>query len=270
MYTVFMYIHNFDLGTTPLLIKNKKAIDSNALDTIFKLIQFIRFDFNHTIHNSSGYRLNDAKIGVPFLVTPEFVSYLKLNLSFLNKSFNPFNDIKETGTSNELVTIYDHTLVKNYSFSFNTQVLLQPYLVDTIFQFLKGKKVKNFLVQTNSFFRADNKDEWEIEYTFDEGESLEDAIKGEASAVIYNNSKKEIPNLSGFANKDEVIKTAYAITKSESCIECKVKALELFNFYTDSGLKIHAQKNRIDFLIVDNKFSKKFYSPNLTFFTNLA
>ncbi len=261
-----MVRYNFDLGTTPILITTRKQITQEILDSIFKLIQFVRFDFNHTIHNSSGNRLTNAKVGVPFLVSPEFIHYLNLNKENLTKNFTPFLSKKDNTRANasgdDLFSIQEHTVVKKYDFNFNSQIILQPYILDLIYELLSDKGYKNFLIQTNSYYRADKNGSWKIKYEIEDDIEIPDSIENEASGIIYNTINKKINPISGFANLDTNVTPSYAILKTESCVKCKVRAMDLFDVTTDSGFRMHSKNKQQEFIIIDSDLNKKFYSPN--------
>ena len=259
-----MIKYNFTLGTTPLTIQTTKKATTEILDQIFSLIQFFRFDFNHTIHNSSGYRFNDTKINIPFLTSKEFIQYLKINYDYLSENFNPFfGDEHSKKKIPELIFGTErHTIIKKNNVFFNTQILLQAFIIDVIFDLLLEKDFRDILINTSSFYKADNKRDWEIEFLIENNLSIKDSIRGETKAILYNSQKNPVNRPTGFANKDRVIKSEYIILKANSCVEARIDAFDIFKITTDSGFKAHAQDKKSNFIVIDSNLNKNFYKPN--------
>lgn len=254
-----MYKHTFDLGSTPLEVTTEKVINKNILDTIFELVQYIRYDFNHTIHNSSGYRFNTGKDSVPFLVSKEFTHYLKVNRSLKSKFFNPFYILdgkkKKSFDSNfEFFHIEENTIIKDGEYFFNTQLLLESYLSDIIFDFLVDNNLKGFLLSTNNFYRSDKKKSWDILNNLEDHDiKINENIQNETVGVVFNNRKDPKENIDIFGVSDHLIDVDLIILKEKSFINTKMKGLEILKIQTESGLNHYAKKHGINFKIVDSE-----------------
>ncbi|MCA9381675.1 hypothetical protein KC678_05395 [Candidatus Dojkabacteria bacterium] len=250
--------YSFDLGTTTLEILTNDLINSEDLDTVFKLIQFVRYDFNHIIHNSSAYRLNSAGIDTPVLVTPEFRHYLKINISEADKSkhdFMPFyrkNGVIEKNAISNIIEIEDNIATKKSEILFKSNLLLQAYLIDLIFENIKSLKIKSFLLHTKNFARSFGTNSWDVTLEIESGENYTTKLINKSIGVhnITQSEKRKIPDT--FANKDMGIEAVYTIVPSVTCIDSKIIASRISKIFTESALKRFAKENSQEFILVDS------------------
>ncbi|MCA9386464.1 hypothetical protein KC669_00350 [Candidatus Dojkabacteria bacterium] len=249
--------YSFNLGTTTLEIITPSIIKESDLDVIFKLIQFIRYDFNHIIHNSSAYRLNSAGINVPVLVTPEFKHYLKTNIFECDKSdqkFLPFykkhGKIEKDSMINVL-KIEENIVKKESDILFKSNLILQPYLIDLIFEKVKTLKIKSFLLSTKNYHRCFGSEIWDVSLEIEPQNNYTTKICNAAIGIHFIATNEEEDNKNFFANSDSFVNPLYAIMPSKTCIDSKISSLIIKTLRTESALKRFAKETKQSFILVD-------------------
>ncbi len=260
-----MFKHNFDFGSSNLIIWSEKKIKDSYLDQIFKLLQFIKYDFNRNIHNSSAYRFNAANEGANVLLTPEFVFFLKRNIEIATDSgLSPFYDNNKKTIKNidELVEIEDNLITKNKNIYFDTKVLLQAFVVDTIFDLLAGFKLKDFLISTHNYHRSNGNRSWKVSFTLEENQEFTTKLINQAIGLNFNdNYLKPNKQATKFASLDLPIVHKFSIFKAETAIETLILASGLKKIYLKSHFENYAHQNNSSFVIYDLDDNKHIFKP---------
>jgi len=249
-----MYKQSFDIGVTPLTITSEKKIKEKYLDQIFRLIQFVKYDFNHKIHNSSSYRLNDTKKEVYCPLSKEFIYFLKQNHKFsleTKELFNPFSIKNDDDFPLEKILVYSKAyVVKKADFVFDSSLLLQQFLIDTVYDLLKAKKIKTFLVNTQNYFSASGKKEWNISMDIDSDVVFEASLKNAAIGLNFNKEFKE-QKPEKFGGITSTLNPKFIIFQSSTAIENKVYAEYLKNLKSENEYKHFAKKNNQKIIVFD-------------------
>ncbi len=230
------------------------------------MIQFIKYDFNHSIHHSSAYILNDTPPGSAIFLSKEFAFYLKLNIKLSSKNkISPFSIENESinGKSAKKIYDFDNTdVVKKSKVFFNSHTLIEAFVVDSVFEMLENNKCKGFLIATNNIYRANQGRKWNVDFEIENDLTFKKTIEDLTYTLHFNEAyKTQKKETVRFATLDKVFEWKFALIKSNNAIESKIIMERLKDLTMYSEFKSFAHEKNLQFICVDKDDLPHHFEP---------
>ena len=260
-----MYKHSFDFGSTPIEIIAEERIKKNILDEIFKLIQFVRFDFNYKVHHSSAYELNDAAVDSPVKLSTEFIHYLKINITKTLFSEGQFNPFRAEENIEEAILVEGNQVIKKSPAFFDSTVLMLAFTLDQIAETLIANKLETFLISTRDLHFGFGDKSWEVKFEVEDEFEYEVELTNEAAGLDFNKNylTQKPQSRDKFGIKDSEMIMKYCIFKTANAVTFKVisKILEKMTYKSD--FQEFSTLNKIPVHIIDKDDNEVTIKPYL-------
>ncbi len=221
--------YTFPAGPTQLKLKTFKKLSTKVLENIDVLLNSLLTELNHNIPNSSARRFNDGQVGIPIFIDQEFINYVHLNIKYwLNQEleFLPFYAESEVEGSSLLdyIIIDQETksLVKKLPVSFNSHLLKNPFILDSIEKYLIEAGVHNFYINFDNLHIAYGDIEWITEIELTDINTLTMKMNNEAVIIEPHKHIFDENAYGKFANLDRRIEPVYLIIESQDIFKSKL------------------------------------------------
>lgn len=254
-----MYKQTFEFTTYPLVLKSKKLLSHETLMEVFEFIQFVKYDFNQDIHNSSAYLFNVSPIRTPTLSNDKFTYYLRRNLEIAEATgnyFNPFYTLENlTGDIDpvENIETTGYAFVKLREILFNTKPLFEAFALDTIYSILKLAGVTDFMLESKHFRMASGRVRWPIKYQVEDKVFHKTYIS--SGTIYFHYVEEEIPDVPSAYNVDTagLVDPNLIVFETISAIDGKAFGALTEGFYTKKHFQDFAFDKRMNLIMYDTK-----------------
>ena len=261
-----MFKQTIEFTTHPIEIITIRELTNDVLTEIYDFIQFVKYDFNQDIHNSSAYLFNASDIGTPTLSNENFTYYLKKNIECVTKSkhaFNPFYSKsfkQDTDHPDRIIDINGYAFAKERPILFNTKLLMEAFVVDTVYEMLKLAEVHTFSISSRHVRRVDERQAWNISYPIEEKQTYKSKIQNGTVFFYYpkmvNKKRVEIYNI----DKNKYLIPRVIVIESIDAITCRIYASMTKPLTTKREFEDFAFKHRIQVIVYDDEGQSHRYS----------
>jgi hypothetical protein len=240
----------FPYGTSEMILRSHSELPDTLASDIAKFITFSSQDLNPIIKDTSAYRFNNAKMGMPIDASPEFIKFLNLLLELqrINPQAQFFSE--NLPEYNLLIDTNANKIVKSGEISFNAKGTKTPFVMDSVKHFLVNEKgFDDFLMIYSNQYNSSGDSEWRIEIP----ELTQDDQVAEVgivnSAIVLSEYDQNRPKFSsakfGFTplvqDPEFVVINADSLTKAHILSDLShgmVHDMDFHNFATDSNSRV--------------------------------
>ncbi len=164
------FICRIPFGTSELKIKTLEEIDDNVAAEISYFVNTFYNELNPNIVNTSAYKFNHGQIGIPLFVKKEYLEFLSQHLELVmmtNGEYQPFtlDEIYEND-SEKLMNLdrRSNSVTKNREVQLERTINRKHFTIDVLSDYiLSEKKIKDFLIVSDSIFLARGNHKWQID-----------------------------------------------------------------------------------------------------------
>jgi len=164
------FICRIPFGTSELKIKTLEEIDDFTASEISYFLNTFYNELNPNIVNTSAYRFNRGQVGIPLFIKKEYLEFLAQHLDLVditNGEYQPFllEELEENNFDN-LISIdrKSNSVVKNRPISLERSINRKHFTLDVLSDYiLTEKKIKDFLLVSDSIFLARGSHSWKID-----------------------------------------------------------------------------------------------------------
>lgn len=261
-----LYKQSINFTTQPLVIKTKKVLSHEVLMQISRFIQFVKYDFNMDIHNSSAYLFNASPLQTPTFTNYEFVYYLKKNIEcaqLTNDKFNPFytiSNLSEEVSVTEEVEIEGEAVVKFSPIYFNTKPLLEAFVLDTTYDLLEKDDIREFVLETRHFTRVKSKKAIEVKYEIEDKNYYLSKIQHGTVYFHYVEDKQRKFVTGHNIDSSVYLDPSVIVIESQEAINARIIAEMAEGLYTKKQFEDFAFKHRVRLVIYDKQTTSHTFS----------
>lgn len=163
------FICRIPFGTSELKIKTLVEIDDKSAAEISYFLNTFYNELNPNIANSSAHKFNNGQVGIPIYVKKEYLEFIAQHLDLLQMTdlqYQPF-ELSEIDTDMSDLLILDRktsTITKTRAVKLERTINRKHFTIDVLSDFiLREKKIKDFLLVTDSIFLARGNYSWQID-----------------------------------------------------------------------------------------------------------
>jgi thiamine biosynthesis lipoprotein ApbE len=240
----------FPYGTSQLLIRSHSELPDTLASDISRFVSFSSEDLNPIVKDTSAYRFNNAKVGLPIDASPEFVKFLHLlfELQKINPESQFFNE--DLAELNLVIDTEKNKILKSSDITFNARGTKTPFVIDSVKNFLVNEKgFDDFLVIYGNQYNSSGDSEWRIEIPeLSQGDQVAE-LGIVNSAIVLSEYDDSRPKTSStkfghiplFHDPEFVVINADSLTKAHILSDLShsmVHDLDFHNFAMDSNSKV--------------------------------
>ena len=164
------FICRIPFGTSELKIKTLTEIDDFTASEISYFLNTFYNELNPNIVNTSAYRFNRGQVGIPLFIKKEYLEFLSQHLELVvltNGEYQPFllNDIGQDDYGNVIsLDRRSSSVTKNTEISLERTINRKHFTLDVLSDYiLSEKKIKDFLLVSDSVFLARGNHSWKVD-----------------------------------------------------------------------------------------------------------
>lgn len=163
------FICRIPFGTSELKIKTLREIDNKDAEEISYFVNTFYNELNPNIANTSAYNFNHGQVGIPLFIKKEYLEFLSQHLELVRLTeheYQPFTSVTDEQDILEAVSIdrRSNSVIKNIPINLETTINRKHFTIDILSDFLlTEKKLKDFLITSDSIFLARGNHIWAID-----------------------------------------------------------------------------------------------------------
>jgi hypothetical protein len=261
-----MYKHSLEYSSKPIEVYAFERLAHDVLVKLDEVIQYLKYDLNKEIRNSSAYFFNHVPVFTPTHTNEYFIDFLNENARLTSSSMNQYQPFFLEEEVSSDIDIYDsfetdgEVFVKTEDIKLDTSLLQEAYIVDHIFSLLEDHTAHSFKISSAHHTRIAAGKKWELSFEYERNKIFKTEMSGGTKTFVYPEYKEtKKPNIP--LTNEYQFQPYFCVVETPTCMDGKVLSAIIEHKRTKKEFEDTAFLYKSQIIGYDSSFKSHVFNP---------